>query len=146
MGTNIKNPDVGFGVVGTKTLNNFSSSFFFTSPCVSAPTKPITHKPFRGYSRSTHLLKALSCDEKNVSNTCLSNEYILEITGSLRTIQSPKCTKNLPTKPAANIPITVNNKNNNKIPSPGMVIGILYFSINSGGINLLADVSIHKNM
>jgi len=48
-GQNSKNPEVGFGVVGTKTLIKFSDDIFWTSPWVDPVTKPIDHNPGRGY-------------------------------------------------------------------------------------------------
>ena len=50
-----KNPLVGFGVVGTKTLISCESVFFEISPSFSLVAKPTAQMPFRGYSIKTTL-------------------------------------------------------------------------------------------
>ena len=69
-GTSVYQPVVGFGAVGIKTLNNFSSS----SDCKEGPTSPVTkptlNNPSRGYSTKTTLLKRLDLLLRKVSSNC----------------------------------------------------------------------------
>ena len=71
VGTISKNPEVGLGVVGIKTLVNFFFNLFFTSPSTSPVVNPITHKPFLGYSTRTASLKASELVFNIVSKICL---------------------------------------------------------------------------
>ena len=50
-----KNPLVGLGVVGTKTLTKSEFVFSDISPSLSFVAKPTAHIPFLGYSISTTL-------------------------------------------------------------------------------------------
>ena len=70
-GQNSRKPDVGFGVVGTKTLTMSMSIRRATSAFVPPVTKPITHSPRRGYSTSTTSRKASDWVEMTVSRICL---------------------------------------------------------------------------
>ena len=55
------NPDVGLGVVGTKTDTNssFFGAWFVTSPRALVAIKPIAQIPLRGYSIKQALSKLL---------------------------------------------------------------------------------------
>ena len=48
-----RNPLVGLGVVGTKTLINSCLVFFLISPEFSFVANPTAQEPLRGYSTST---------------------------------------------------------------------------------------------
>src|SRR5690606_35983690 len=48
-GTNRMKPDVGFGVVGTKTVSTTSPVFSWTSPTGSDVWNPSEYTPLRGY-------------------------------------------------------------------------------------------------
>ncbi len=74
LGQNSKNPEVGFGVVGTNTLTVSSRVRCCTSPLVLPVTKPITHNPLRGYCTSTTSRKASDWLAITVSRTCLEAE------------------------------------------------------------------------
>ena len=59
LGTSKRNPDVGFGVVGTKTLTMLTFVLAFITPSTLPVVKPITQTPFLGYSIKTASLNAL---------------------------------------------------------------------------------------
>ncbi|CAI8320719.1 MAG: Uncharacterised protein [SAR116 cluster bacterium MED-G04] len=68
---NSRNPEVGFGVVGTNTLIRFSDDMFCTSPLVVPVTNPMAQMPLRGYSTSTTSRKASDWLAMIVSMICL---------------------------------------------------------------------------
>ena len=59
-GTKVSHPVVGFGAVGIKTLNNFSSNSGWREGPTSPVTKPTLNKPSLGYSTKTTLQTQLS--------------------------------------------------------------------------------------
>ena len=65
-----RNPEVGLGVVGIKTLTRLFLSFFLTSPLTSPVVKPITHAPYLGYSTKTASLNACELVFIIVSRIC----------------------------------------------------------------------------
>jgi len=65
-----KNPEVGLGVVGIKTLTILALTLSATSPLVEPVTKPITHNPARGYCTITTSRKALDWVDRTVSKIC----------------------------------------------------------------------------
>ena len=73
-GTNIKNPVVGFGVDGIKTLIIFLLFLWAISPLVSLVRKPIAYIPFCGYSINTTSLNEFDLLPANVSISCLTVE------------------------------------------------------------------------
>ena len=52
-GTMTKNPEVGFGVVGTNTDKSSLPEVSPTTSSLITATSPITHIPLRGYSSNT---------------------------------------------------------------------------------------------
>ena len=70
------NPEVGFGVVGTKTFvisSPTSDRRYFTSPFDEVTTKQIVHKPGRGYSISATSLNDCSDCCSAISKTFLKS-------------------------------------------------------------------------
>ena len=76
-GKKSKNPEVGFGVVGIKTLTISSSEMFFISPRVGPVIKPITQIPFRGYSIRTTSRNAFADCAKTASKICSTIGYFI---------------------------------------------------------------------
>ena len=70
-GTNSRNPEVGLGVVGRKTLTTFLAVSCWTWVAVSPVTKPIAQLSLRGYWMSTTSRNALLCSLNTVSMSCL---------------------------------------------------------------------------
>src|SRR5210317_1996353 len=91
-GKNNKNPDVGFGVVGTKTDNNVSPAavFWANSPLAVVDIKPIAQIPLRGYWIKQAVSKLRSLCAKTVSAICLTPEYMDRTTGIRSTRRSPQ--------------------------------------------------------
>ena len=73
-GTIIKNPEVGLGVVGKKTLTCSLPNFVATSSAGVPVTNAIVQDPFLGYGISTAFLNALPLLENNVPDTCFTLE------------------------------------------------------------------------
>ena len=75
-GKNNKKPDVGFGVVGTKTetIEPFEEFRYAISPFAVVEIKPIAQIPFLGYSIIQAFSKDLSCCANTVSAICLIPE------------------------------------------------------------------------
>ena len=69
--TNNKKPDVGFGVVGTKTHTYPSGSILAGAPERSAVINPMAYNPLRGYSIKQTSLKARSFCFATVFIICL---------------------------------------------------------------------------
>ncbi|MCY1309927.1 hypothetical protein D9M70_600710 [compost metagenome] len=67
-----KNPDVGFGVVGTYTLMWSPASRSATSPLGVPVTNAMVQLPARGYCTSTARRKACPFGASTVSLTCLT--------------------------------------------------------------------------
>ena len=71
LGSNRRNPEVGLGVVGRKTLTTSLSMWLRTGPSVLPVMKPIAHTSLRGYSINTTSRKALDFCARTVSKICL---------------------------------------------------------------------------
>ena len=72
LGTNNINPDVGFGVVGKKTVTRDPRLIFcLISPNVSVDIKATAHTPFLGYSMRHGCLKLVPSGLKTAWIICL---------------------------------------------------------------------------
>ena len=121
LGTNNINPDVGFGVVGKKTVTRDPRLIFcLISPNVSVDIKATAHNPFLGYSMRHGCLKLVPSVLKTAWIICLIELYIELIIGVLDRIFSLNEIICLPKKPDAKEPIRVVTIKNKKTPSPGI--------------------------
>merc|ERR1711991_986445 len=123
LGTNKRNPLVGLGVVGIKTLIKVSLFKVCTSPFVSPVTNPITQIFFLGYSTKTTSLKLSELVDITVSIICLIAAYILLTTGILSRTLSPALSNVLPIKPGVIAPIKVITTKLIINPIPGIWCG-----------------------
>jgi hypothetical protein len=75
-GKNSRKPEVGFGVVGTKTetISPSTRVFWEISPFAAVEMKPIAQMPRRGYSTRQAFSKLRSLWAKTVSAICLMPE------------------------------------------------------------------------
>ena len=71
-GTNRRKPEVGFGVVGRKTLTNSSSADEGFSSWLEPVTKAIAPMPRRGYSTSTTSRNEREDCASTVTKICFS--------------------------------------------------------------------------
>ena len=108
LGTNNIKPDVGFGVVGKKTVTRDPRLIFsLISPYVSVEIKATAHTPFLGYSIRHGCLKFVPSGLKTAWIICLIELYIVLTIGVRDRIFSPKLIACLPIKPDAKDPIKV---------------------------------------
>src|SRR3546814_5444944 len=75
-GTNSRKPEVGFGVVGTKTLRTSWSATLCTSPAVSPVMKPSVQMPRRGYRSEEHTSELQSLMRISYAVFCLKKKKI----------------------------------------------------------------------
>ena len=142
LGTNNIKPDVGFGVVGKKTVTRGPMFiFFFISPNVSVEIKATAHTPFFGYSTKHGCLKLVPLGLKTAWIICFIELYIVLTTGVRERIFSPKEIACLPKKPDAIDPIRVVVIKNKKTPRPG-----IYISNRSKGLYLGGIIGITLNL
>ena len=88
-GTNVYQPVVGFGAVGIKTLNNFSSNSGWRDGPTTPVTNPTLNNPSLGYSTNTTLLNLFELSLKKVSNNCFKVLYTEPATGIFDKVPSP---------------------------------------------------------
>src|SRR5690606_8597258 len=118
-GTTIRNPVVGFGTVGMKTVT-FSSGGPGTSPSALPVTNPTDQIPSEGYSTRTTCRKNRRSSPNTVPTTRLTAPYSRRATGSRsrRPCQSPRILA--PTARSVAQPTPYRIARSRSRPSPGI--------------------------
>jgi len=92
-----RNPLVGFGVVGTKTVQSSPApARRWGSACARLVRKPIVQQPGRGYCTSTTWLNRLRFCDPNVATICRTALYTAPTPGIRWMVRSARAQKNLP--------------------------------------------------